>query len=477
MHFITVTPEDAGNPAVIAYLQSVSPRGTDIRVEAAKAIAPKPEEKTIHFNRYLWSEEPQVDEAVHYIVDSLCRYGLIPARIKPAKLYPTAKIVLLNLYRARTIGIEYWVTYSRDKNIINAAKRYRKSGLNYDSLIALIKALQRIEYILAVKGFHDNSSYKNTPASRSKPSRMRATRDLGTIFRNYGIQPEHLSRDPKQELIERKDEPDDNDNRKLLDYTGTVATGKMLKVLRSYNQLIKSSDIQLTITPSRYVDFSDTTVKRVFNNDSWSQGGRFYGGWWQSIKSKSRHHITINGNPSVELDYKALHPFMLYQREGIAWPENFDPYTLLEHAGHDDQRKLRKLTKDFLLVALNAASEGAAIKAMQKQIREDNKKEEKSYPETIPPLKSLLNAIKGHNERIAHHLCTGIGISLQYQDSCIAERIIKTMTKEGKPVLCLHDGFRCEAQHEEQLRQIMAEYFMIELGCNTHPQIEVKLPS
>jgi hypothetical protein len=477
MPFTTLSPEDANNPDVITYLQSISSRRAPIRFAAGNTPVQQPELKTIHFNRYLWSESPQVDNAVRHIVDSLCRYGFIPAHIKPVKLYPTAKIVLLNLYRARIMGADHWVTYSRDKNTINAPKRYRKSGFNYISLILFVRALQRLERIITANGYHDRSHYGKTPLSRSKPSRMKATRDLEVVFHKYGIQLEHICRDPKQELIEKKKEADDNDNRKLLVYVDTVATGKMRKVLRSYNQLLKSSDIRLTITPSRYVDFSDTTVKRVFNNDSWSQGGRFYGGWWQSIKSRSRHHITINGNATMELDYKALHPFMLYQKEGAVWNNSFDPYALSEHAGHTDQGKLRKLSKDFLLVSLNAASENGAIKAMQRKIAEDKENEGRSYPDSIPPLKTLLNAIRRHNAPIGHHFCSGIGISLQYQDSCIAERIIKTMTNEGKSVLCLHDGFRCEVQHEEQLRQLMAECFMLVTRGNTYPHIELKIPS
>ena len=41
----------------------------------------------------------------------------------------------------------------------------------------------------------------------------------------------------------------------------------------------------------------DNFVYRVFNNGSWRQGGRFYGGFWQGIPSAYRKYIRIDGYP------------------------------------------------------------------------------------------------------------------------------------------------------------------------------------
>jgi hypothetical protein len=57
---------------------------------------------------------------------------------------------------------------------------------------------------------------------------------------------------------------------------------------------------------------SNKTLYRIFSNSSWKQHGRFYGGWWHNIPKEYREHISINGEPAVELDYSSFHLRMLY---------------------------------------------------------------------------------------------------------------------------------------------------------------------
>ena len=60
----------------------------------------------------------------------------------------------------------------------------------------------------------------------------------------------------------------------------------------------------------------DRSLYRVFNNNDFGQGGRFYGGWWQNIKSDYRKFITINWYPIKEVDYSGMQVAMLYAMEG-----------------------------------------------------------------------------------------------------------------------------------------------------------------
>ena len=49
-----------------------------------------------------------------------------------------------------------------------------------------------------------------------------------------------------------------------------------------------------------------------FNNESFEDGGRFYGGWWQSIPSEYRKYISLNGDLTIEMDYSSIHIHLLY---------------------------------------------------------------------------------------------------------------------------------------------------------------------
>jgi hypothetical protein len=101
-----------------------------------------------------------------------------------------------------------------------------------------------------------------------------------------------------------------------------------------------------------------TRLHRVFNQSSFSLGGRFYGGWWQNIPSPYRAHITINGTRTVEMDYPRLHPTLLYAECGQ--PMHGDPYDI-----HHADRRLIKVAFNTLV---NADSRAAAIRAIAEKI-------------------------------------------------------------------------------------------------------------
>ena len=106
----------------------------------------------------------------------------------------------------------------------------------------------------------------------------------------------------------------------------------MRLAVQQYNKLLEKTfiDIQSVDKPARIelpqgtrrrrtnrrvfvnITHHDKFVRRIFNNKSFSDGGRFYGGWWQRIDSKFRKDIRLNNSPTVEIDYSALHVILAY---------------------------------------------------------------------------------------------------------------------------------------------------------------------
>ena len=422
-------------------------------------------QKTIQFEKNLWSCEPVVDECTQKLIEAFF-IDFYESGINQVKFFATAKVIVLNLFRAYTAGADYWVSLSLNRNSYTLS-RYYQSGLNYGHLRHIFKVLRADKQIRFIPGYFDRSRFGNTKFSRSKRTVIRPARLVEELL--LKIRPEYIIRHPNQELIELKDS-----NKRLQDYCESKSTIRMRSVLKAYNNLLKRSFIVLGVIAPEYVDFSDTTIKRVFNNKSWKQGGRFYGGWWlDKIKSNARHDILINGNPTIELDFKALHPFMLYQRQGIHL--KIDPYTPCQYDNYSDTKKHRNLAKDLLLICLNASDEGQAINAIEEDIADDKEKDERRYPDSIPNLWELLKNLKAHNASIASHFCKGGGPRLQYFDSVVAERIIKAFTDMERVVLCLHDGFRCESVYGDDLRKLMASSYMEVLDAPYCPVIDKKV--
>ena len=171
-----------------------------------------------------------------------------------------------------------------------------------------------------------------------------------------------------------------------------------------------------------------------------------------------RKHIRINGNPTVELDYSALHIRMLYHLEGKNYAA--DPYSLL--CQDQSERIVHKLAN---LVAINAVSEKKAVGGIRKKFREEGV----SYDLTDKALMKLICNFKKSHNPIAHYLCSGIGRQLQNKDSHIAAAILNRLTRDGIPCLPVHDSFIVEADYEDTLHQVMIEEYEKIMGFQ--PQI------
>lgn len=173
---------------------------------------------------------------------------------------------------------------------------------------------------------------------------------------------------------------------------------------------------------------------RVFNDGTFQHGGRFYGGWWQDIPKKHRRYITINGRPTVEIDYSNMQIAMLYARVGLQL--DGDAYTI---AGIEE--KYRDLIKTLTLKLINAKDR---IKAPLKA----------SYPPEWT-FKKLTEAIQEKHRPIADFFRSGEGIRLQRTDSDIAEDVMMNMMETGVLVLPIHDSFVVASEHADKLQETM----------------------
>ena len=60
----------------------------------------------------------------------------------------------------------------------------------------------------------------------------------------------------------------------------------------------------------------DVSMHRVFSG-SFAKGGRYYGSDVQRLPKDLRGRVVIDGEPTVELGYDAMHPRMLYHMESL----------------------------------------------------------------------------------------------------------------------------------------------------------------
>ena len=258
-------------------------------------------------------------------------------------------------------------------------------------------------------------------------------------------------------------------NKNEIDYEDNDETIKMREDLKKYNELLARTYVDIPMYSERgvrvkikknddeykYISINQTekVIKRVFNNNSWEDGGRFYGGWWQRIPSYERQHIHFFNIPSSEIDYSGLHIKLLYLQYDHDLKE--DPYTI---PGIEQNEMNRRIIKLCMLNLINAKDENLALKAIQNEINFDADLYDYFKKNKIK-LKQFTPLIKKHHEKIKNSFGTGAGIKLQKFDAMIAEEIINHFTNLDIPVLCIHDSFIISADKTEELDKVMQEKF------------------
>jgi hypothetical protein len=156
----------------------------------------------------------------------------------------------------------------------------------------------------------------------------------------------------------------------------------MRSVLGKYNQLLSNThidiyDLELPVLEigsgkrkvRLQINQRNKFFRRIFNNNRWYQGGRFYVVWWQRRPKDYRWKIKMDGVLKTEIDLSGLHIVILYAQEGINyWAEvNDDPYELHGINDIDPEIYLRAAAKLLLLTVINAETETKAFGAFRER--------------------------------------------------------------------------------------------------------------
>ena len=363
-------------------------------------------------------------------------------------------VVLLNLYRCYLLDPEKWVVYVRRKGNYEAVFKYNRNRIAWTSLVRVVDELINAELVENVPGFY----YRNQEVGRGKCSRVRAKPVLVELLEDqYGFTRDVVQRHPDEEVIILKDA-----DKKPIDYEDNNynEAARKRKFVRQINKYLKKTYLDLDAQEFKpkhdlNIDLSRRNIYRVFNNGSFTQGGRFYGGWWEEIPSALRLRIIINNLKVIECDYSGVHISLLYLRNGHDFSLlGRDAYQLPDYA---QTPQMRQLFKDLLLIVLNASPSekysGKEIALMALRLKVS--KNPGDYPPELPDLKQAISDFSEYHEPIKHEFFTGVALKLMYTDSQIVEDVLKTLMLKDIPVLPVHDSFICPKLYEYELYQAM----------------------
>jgi len=199
---------------------------------------------------------------------------------------------------------------------------------------------------------------------------------------------------------------------------------------------------------------------RQFNNGSFDDGGRLYGGWWINCQKELRPKITINGKPSVELDFSGCLIRMLYHLDKIDYRD--DPYWLAPLVACEDAHGLgkdhfREPVKRMMQALINGR-EGK----QNERIRMPNNQTFRPYFSRI----EVAEMLKAKHALIADKFFSEAGIKLQRYESDIALGIITNLKAKGIPCLPIHDSFIVDAEREGELIEEMMMVYKSKIDYN-----------
>jgi hypothetical protein len=421
-----------------------------------------------------WSDHPEATKLRETVWKDYFKDAFPPiegkgnkAKSEPKKQF---KVLLLDLYVA-------WLDDPELSIGLGMTKSAYKENPRYNALFISAKMIDVVNQAYEV-GLID----KETGSEMSgMTTRIRASDKLATIFRETELTLFDLTEEqPNKEVIILSNYDYINDKKKRIqvdyediDFEPII---EMRQQVQQYNALLWRTFIDIPTREEpvieqpywdkkaremkiRRVKLSQDNkfVRRVFYRADWKLGGRFHGGWWQSIKEDWRKRIYINDEATIEQDYSGLHINLLYGLQGLE-PQR-DPYTLDNLLGFSDAEQ-RKIVKGLALMGINALSPKAAFSAFRQD--QQTGSVEKSLKDK--QLKLLLEAFKEKHPAIADSICTDKGVELMQVDGRITAKVVNHFTKKNIPVLTIHDSYITPHSHTGELRRVMNDTVAEELN-------------
>ena len=361
--------------------------------------------------------------------------------------------VVVDAIRNGLMDPDQFISYSRRKEFYAGLGRYEGTHYAYSTVPWAVDDLH-------ARGFLDHDRAERgrlglQSAFRATPALLEVVKAPLVIVQTAPLEP----------IVLR-----DADKRRL-DYRDTEFSTDARRRIESINEATASLDIELregaalAVLAKAYsyktadgsegtVDLARNRYHRVFNR-TFTQGGRFYGPGWQSAPKEVRANIVVNGEATVEHDYRGLHPQLIYAKAGKTLEG--DPYAI---AGWEDKRQLVKRAFNIML---NAENDLAAVRAVALHSR------------TYAIAREVMAAIRQKHAPVAAFFCSGIGRKLQRIDSDIAEDVMLTTLRDGVAVLSVHDSFSAPTSYDGRLLEVMDAALMQRLR-QLNPEAIAPLP-
>ena len=409
--------------------------------------------------------------------------------------------ILIDVYQAWYFDPSLCLSVSFNNNTYTLDNRYNKLKLTKNSII-IIKDLIASGLLYHKDGMPARTRYRTGPSytSRVWPTNLLIKYFLGLQLNVCNISAHDIDKEPiiltKKVMLQKDPQKPGGITRYKnvpIDYSDTPRIRTMRLILACYNLFLRKTHIDICTAENYYVTaFNEWGIEtkcfispncfmhRTFINNTFNKGGRIYGGWWQKCHSVDRKNILINGNPIVEIAYKAAHLAILYRIEGqnlydlandrdiydVIIPEldNVTDSELINYSRTELTQFKSFLIKQLTHNAITTTNENDLWRRTIKAITSEEYTAKGNVHRPPPSilnkisykfLSSIYGRIRQKHQKIAHYFLSGVGPKLQFIESNITMKLIEHFTALKVPILTIHDTYIIEQKWGQTLINAM----------------------
>lgn len=293
-----------------------------------------------------------------------------------------------------------------------------------------------------------SKGYRISTKSKA-PSLVASTKQLAKFLPLRDFNVNAVKRIDEPEVLILKGGKDDDGQSAFVDYRETRERKLMRGQISRINKQLQRANIEIANgqdvhlgNDGNLVLLHRRTLRRIFNNNDWHQGGRLAAGFWMSMRRAERfERIRLDGEPIADVDYRQLFPRLAYVTAQADQPEG-DIYDVAgDGTGRDGWKKL-----------LNAM---LFSKGSLGNWPEDTRNH---FP-TGTKLCDAIDMLRQKHAPIAHLFGTGIGFRLMRIESDMLIRIVSLLLKSDITALPLHDAILVARSHAQTTKKLMQDEF------------------
>ncbi|BDT78938.1 hypothetical protein [Polynucleobacter yangtzensis] len=228
---------------------------------------------------------------------------------------------------------------------------------------------------------------------------------------------------------------------KLIKYPETALTIQYRDEMEQINAFLRDADI--CYQGNKDIDDSRVELKRIFNNGSFEQGGRLYGGFWIALKSADLRDITIGNEWVTALDYGQMAIRLAYSLAKA--PIHFEDAYALDRKTDSARAAIKKLMN----IMLNAPTTKtwSASKSMGARHKDSDFQ------------RKLMKEIEEFHKPIAHLFGTANGMKFMFIESEILIDVLLELNSKGIVALPIHDCILVKESAQNTAKEVMLKVF------------------